>query len=185
MIVLSSGFDNPAVASARIFRACMQAMARPGRIETIADAIPTPELSPAAAALALTLCDHDTPVHLDPAIDTPELRGWLAFHTGSPLTGPRDCHFAFGTWTGLLPLDQFAIGTSDYPDRSATLIVESRALDPEGIRLTGPGIETEAFLSLPDSDTLRRNAAQFPLGLDFFFTCGSRLAALPRSTRIG
>jgi alpha-D-ribose 1-methylphosphonate 5-triphosphate synthase subunit PhnH len=50
--------------------------------------------------------------------------------------------------------------------------------------LEGPGIETQARLDLPDPAAFRRNHARFPLGLDFFFTCGDRLAAVPRSTRV-
>jgi alpha-D-ribose 1-methylphosphonate 5-triphosphate synthase subunit PhnH len=37
-------------------------------------------------------------------------------------------------------------------------------------------------LTLPEVAAFRANRALFPLGLDFFFTCGDRLAALPRST---
>jgi len=33
-------------------------------------------------------------------------------------------------------------------------------------------------------DTLKGNAILYPLGCDFFFTCGDRVAALPRSTTI-
>ena len=43
------------------------------------------------------------------------------------------------------------------------------ALAPAGTCLTGPGIETEAFLSLPDPVApLVVNAARFPLGRDLF-----------------
>ncbi|MFU8825518.1 phosphonate C-P lyase system protein PhnH, partial [Yoonia sp.] len=67
---------------------------------------------------------------------------------------------------------------------STTLIVEMAALTQTGARLTGPGIETTAALSLPESTTFQRNAALYPLGLDFLFTSGDHLAALPRTTRV-
>ena len=36
--------------------------------------------------MALTLCDHDTPVWLDPVLAASEaVAGWLRFHTGAPL----------------------------------------------------------------------------------------------------
>jgi alpha-D-ribose 1-methylphosphonate 5-triphosphate synthase subunit PhnH len=54
----------------------------------------------------------------------------------------------------------------------------------EGARLTGPGIETEARLSLPEVAAFQANRARFPLGFDCFFTCGDRVAGLPRSTRV-
>jgi alpha-D-ribose 1-methylphosphonate 5-triphosphate synthase subunit PhnH len=79
---------------------------------------------------------------------------------------------------------RFAIGTAEYPDRSATLIVEMPELVAEGARLTGPGIETEAHLSLPEIAAFQANRARFPLGFDCFFTCGERVAGLPRSTRV-
>lgn len=82
------------------------------------------------------------------------------------------------------PLSSYPIGTSEYPDRSATLIVESADLAASGARLTGPGIKEEAQLSLPDLAAFQSNRALFPLGLDFIFTCGDRLAALPRSTKV-
>ena len=58
-------------------------------------------------------------------------------------------------------------------------------MEAEGTRLSGPGIRDSAALSLPELDMFVRNNALFPLGLDFYFTCGDRVAALPRSTRIG
>ena len=48
---------------------------------------------------------------------------------------------------------------------------------------------TVTFRARPNDATrflaaIQRNAALFPLGLDFFFTAGTAAAALPRSTRI-
>ena len=179
---LGAGFADPPRDGARAFRALMDAMARPGRIVTV-DGIDAPGLSPAAAATLLTLADGDAPVHLAGSARTAE--GWLAFQTGAPLVGKPDCAFAVGPWADLAPLDPYAIGTPDYPDRSATLIVEMAELTTDGPTLTGPGIADTARLSLPDPDALRANAARFPLGLDLILCAGDRIAALPRSTRIG
>ncbi|MEM0944535.1 MAG: phosphonate C-P lyase system protein PhnH, partial [Pseudomonadota bacterium] len=92
--------------------------------------------------------------------------------------------FALGIWADLAPLEAYALGTPEFPDRSASLIVEMPDLAAEGARLTGPGIETEARLSLPAITPFQRNAALFPLGLDFYFTAADRLACLPRTTRV-
>jgi alpha-D-ribose 1-methylphosphonate 5-triphosphate synthase subunit PhnH len=180
---VTPAFADPPVESARAFRAAMEAMARPGTIRAVTGA-PAPEgLSEAAAILLLTLTDATTPVHLaGPAAGA---RGWLTFHTGAPAEGPGACAFACGPWGALGPLETYPQGTPDYPDRSATLIAEVDRLAAEGARLTGPGIEAEARLPLPDEAALRRNAARYPLGVDLFLTCGDRLAGLPRSTRIG
>jgi alpha-D-ribose 1-methylphosphonate 5-triphosphate synthase subunit PhnH len=181
---LGGGFADASTDAARAFRSVMQAMARPGRIETVAGAAPPPPLSVAAGVLLLTLADADTPVFLAGEADRAELRDWLRFHTGAPLCGPASCVFAVGRWEALRPLETYRIGTPDYPDRSATLIVEMEALEARGAGLTGPGISGDAALSLPEPEAFRANAARFPLGLDFCFTCGSRLAALPRTTRV-
>ena len=70
------------------------------------------------------------------------------------------------------------------PDRSATLVVEVECLEATGATLTGPGIRDSAYLSLPETAAFQTNSALFPLGLDFFFTCGDRIAGLPRTTEV-
>ncbi|KPP84404.1 MAG: phosphonate C-P lyase system protein PhnH [Rhodobacteraceae bacterium HLUCCO07] len=181
---LSGGFANPSVDAAHAFRAALSALSRPGHMETLAGAHAPAPVSPAAAALLLTLCDAETPIYLAPSHDTPAIRDWIAFHTGAPITPPETAHFALGRWPDLPGLEDFPTGTADYPDRSTTIIVELDRLTAEGARLTGPGIETEAHLSLPAIAPFRANRALFPLGLDFYFTCGASLAGLPRSTNV-
>lgn len=182
--VLSGGFADAPREAAHAFRAIMTAMARPGTIQEIAGATPPPGLSAAAGAVILTLADPDTPVWLAPALETPAIRGWIDFHTGAPKGAPEVAVFAIGTWEDL-PRTAFPVGTPDYPDRSTTCIVEMAGLSHDGPALTGPGIETEARLNLPDAQALRLNAALFPLGHDHVFCSGRRIAALPRSTKIG
>ncbi len=183
--VLDGGFADAPVEAAHAFRAAMSVMARPGRIERLVGARPPAPLSVAAGTLILTLCDTETPVHLAGAHDTAEVRGWIAFHTGAPVVGRAEAAFAVGTWDAILPLEGYRIGEAEYPDRSATLIVEMAALGAEGATLAGPGIRDTARLSLPETEAFRRNARLFPLGLDFFLTAGDRVAALPRTTRVG
>lgn len=179
---LSGGFETPPVDSAHAFRAVMEAMARPGQIKDISGAQPPAPLTAAAGSVLLTLCDTDTPIYLAGDADTDDVRAWLAFHTGAPLTGPSQAMFAVGRWEALMPLQGYQIGTSEYPDRSATLIVECTELTTSGANLSGPGIKARAALSLPELDAFQSNRGLFPLGLDFIFTCGGQVAALPRST---
>jgi alpha-D-ribose 1-methylphosphonate 5-triphosphate synthase subunit PhnH len=181
---LTGGFADAPIAAAHAFRAAMEAMARPGSIQTLTGAAPPAPLSVAAGALILTLCDPETPVWLAPSHDVAALRDWIAFHTGAPLTTPESAMFAIGDWAGLTPITRFPIGTPEYPDRSATLIVEMPALVAEGARLTGPGIRDAAALSLPEVQAFHDNATLFPLGLDFYFTWRDRAAALPRTTKV-
>jgi alpha-D-ribose 1-methylphosphonate 5-triphosphate synthase subunit PhnH len=180
---LEGGFADAPTDAARAFRALMGVMARPGEIATVAGAAPPAPLSIAAGAVILTLCDPDTPVYLATALAEPRVVDWLRFHTGAPLAAPEAARFAFGPWEALKGLP-FAIGTPEYPDRSATLVVELPSLDASGATLTGPGIRETAALSLPETEAFAANRRLFPLGLDFFFTCGDRIAALPRSTEV-
>lgn len=179
---LLGGFAAAPVQSAHAFRASLEAMARPGTLNSLTGATPPAPLSVAAGVLVLTLCDGTTPVHLAGAHDCPALRDWITFHTGAPLVAAEEAVFAIGAWDALQPVSRFAIGQPDYPDRSATLIVEMPTLSAAGARLTGPGIKGAAHLSLPETQAFRANRALFPLGFDCFFTAGAQVAGLPRST---
>ena len=181
---LQGGFVDAAVQSSQAFRACLNAMAQPGSLQNIKGAAPPAPLSAAAGAVLLTLCDGTTPLHLAGVYDCAALRAWITFHCASPLVGAQDASFALGTWEDLQPINRFAIGLPDYPDRSATLIVEVAILAVKGAQLRGPGIEAVAELSLPEVPAFQANRALFPMGFDCFFTCGDQIAGLPRSTRV-
>lgn len=181
---LTGGFDAPPQQSARAFRAVLNAMARPGTIYAVEGTAPPAPISVAAGVALLTLADGTTPVHLAGAADSAAMRDWVAFHIGAPLVGAEDADFALGSWAALQPVNRFRIGQPDYPDRSATLIVEVDRLTNHGACLTGPGIETAAWLSLPETAAFVANRALFPLGYDCLFCFGTRLAGLPRSTRV-
>ncbi len=182
-IAIEGGFTDGPVQASEAFRQIMNALARPGTICTLGGAIAPAPLSVAASTVVLTLCDHETPIFLADGFDTPDVRQWIAFHTGSPIVGPRKAAFALGHWDSL-PLEQFPIGTPEYPDRSTTVIVEQAVLVAQRATLSGPGIKTKAALSLPELAAFQRNALLFPLGLDFFFTQGSQIAGLPRTTKV-
>jgi alpha-D-ribose 1-methylphosphonate 5-triphosphate synthase subunit PhnH len=187
---LQGGFADPPVAAAVAFRAALGALARPGRVRTLAGAAAPPGLSPACAALLLVLADAETPLWLPERLREGEVADWLRFHTNAPEAGRGAAMFGVGRWAELVPLEDWPADDPAYPDRSATLAVEVPALEGGSpLRLAGPGIRDSAAFApvLPDgaAEALRWNAARFPLGLDFFFTAGNRLAGLPRSTRIG
>lgn len=182
--IYSGGFADSAVAAAHGFRAAMDVMARPGETRTLTGGEAPEGLGIAAASLLLTLCDPETGIYLATDVDSAGLRGWLTFHTGAPIVPAAEADFAVGGWAALMPLDQYRIGTSEYPDRSATLVVEGGDLAAPNARLTGPGIKDSAQMYLPDVALMQRNSMLYPLGVDFFFTSGSQVAALPRSSQI-
>jgi alpha-D-ribose 1-methylphosphonate 5-triphosphate synthase subunit PhnH len=182
--VLAGGFADGPVDSARAFRAILEVMARPGTIRTVEGARPPAPLSVAAGVALLTLVDGTTPLHLAGPADCPAVRDWVAFHLGAPLVAAEEAAFALGPWAALQPVTRFRVGEPAYPDRSATLIVETDRLTNHGPALTGPGIETASWLSLPETAAFRANRALFPLGFDTILTFGNKIAALPRSTRV-
>lgn len=191
---LATGFADKVLGAQSTFRAVMEAMARPGRIQRISTSAGTPaSLMHASAALALTLLDHDTPIWLDDAIAADgTVARWLKFHTGASLTDdPSAAAFALiGNGAALLPLERFALGTPEYPDRSTTLIVQVQALGTgDSFRLHGPGIDGETLLQavLQPADLFGRlsiNAAQFPRGIDVVLVSGDQMVAIPRTTRL-
>jgi len=84
---IEPGFPDPVFGSQSVFRAVMDAVARPGSIADLSFAPEPPEgLGRAAGAVALTLFDFETPVWLDPTIDQQGAQAWLRFHCGCPLT---------------------------------------------------------------------------------------------------
>ncbi len=191
---VEGGFDNPPLASQSVFRAIMDAMARPGTLRPVtARVVPPVPLSATAGAVVLTLCDHDTPLWLDPALEvSADVRGWLGFHCGSPTARiPADAHFALvANPAEMIALENFSQGTQEYPDRSTTLILQVESLTAgRDLRLEGPGIEDVASLAptpLPRHfcEQWRQNNARFPRGVDLILASPEGVACLPRTTRI-
>lgn len=186
-------FRDSAREQQAVFRKIMDAMAHPGRIVALdAGFEPPAPLSASAAAILLTLADYETPVWLDaPLMATPDAAAFLRFHTGAKLAGaPGAASFALiADPAGAPPLSAFAQGLPDYPDRSTTVIYQVQAIEPEGWRFSGSGIEREATLSagpLPQdfAAQLADNRARFPLGVDVIFAAPGAIAALPRSVRL-
>ena len=194
LAAMQGGMSDPTLQSQRIFRAIMDAMARPGTIKLVkTDAKPPAGLSPLAAAVLATLADADTSLWLDEALKTnPAIANWLSFHIGASLaTEPSQAAFAVMSDAGkIASLDMFAQGTQSYPDRSTTMIIVVEALHEEGDwLLSGPGIKTEQrFGVAPISplffDQWSANNARFPRGMDVIFLSEEAIACLPRTTRI-
>ena len=191
---LTPGFADPPLQAQGVFRLVLDAMARPGRIATLADNAPSAPapLDDATFALALTLLDFETPVWLDESLGTPGVIESLRFHCGCPIIKqPAAAAFALiGNPICLPPFIDFAQGTPEYPDRAATLIIQTDGLAAgEGWTLTGPGIQDMAqlrVLGLPEDFPRRWRASRdgFPNGVDLIFTHERRLACLPRTTSL-
>jgi alpha-D-ribose 1-methylphosphonate 5-triphosphate synthase subunit PhnH len=191
---LPAGFADKVLSAQSTFRSVMDAMARPGSVQRITSVAGTPApMMRAAAAIALTLFDHDTPVWLDPLMsETSDVAKWLKFHTGAPVVRDSSvCSFALiGDARSLQSLDRFAFGSNEYPDRSTTLILQVESLT-EGVSLVlhGPGIAGTATLraTLQPVDLFERlaiNKALFPRGIDVVLVSDDAIVAIPRTTRL-
>lgn len=189
--MLAAAFPESALASQAVFRAVMDALARPGEIRPLPHALTAPApLSATAAALATALLDYETPLWLDAALsETPDVTRWIRFHTGARVTAdPRQAAFAFIADPARAPaFDSFALGTPEYPDRSTTIVLQVEQFGSgQPLALRGPGIADSVSLSAqplpPDFlDRLAANHALFPRGVDVIMLSATSVAALPRS----
>lgn len=188
---LLPGFDNPVMQSQQTFRKVLEAMSHPGRIVTCNDAPEGPEaLSPAATAVCLALTDFETPIWLDSKAQA--AADYLKFHCSCPVT-ELSTAATFAVIAATKDLDnfeQFNLGTNDYPDRAATLILEVKQLSNKpGKTLRGPGIQNSLSLAVEGVNKnfwqqIHDNNSLFPRGVDLILTCDRQLAALPRTTLV-
>lgn len=191
---IASAFADPVHEAQAVFRQLLEAMSHPGFIVGVETTSEQPGvMGEAMTALALTLLDNDTCVWLDATLaESASVAEYLRFHCGSRLTqSPGDADFALiGSVESLPRLERFAPGTAQYPERSATILIELTHLTggPATV-LEGPGIATKRDfdpVGLPDWfwSAWAVNHGAFPLGVDLVLTCGAELCALPRSTRV-
>lgn len=191
-IELLSGFTDQARDSADAFRVMLDAMAQPGRILKLAPdfAAPAPLLA-STAAICLTLCDYDTPLWLDETLRQDAVMEYLRFHTGARIENAM-AQASFLVCTPATATEALSLanpGNAEYPDASATLIIQLERFDGDALTLTGPGIKDERPFTTAGLDDrfwtlMEDNHQLFPLGRDVFFASPREIAALPRSTHI-
>jgi alpha-D-ribose 1-methylphosphonate 5-triphosphate synthase subunit PhnH len=190
---MRAGFTAPVYDAQACFRSVLEALARPGQIQRL-EALPTPPagLGAAQSALLLALADHDTPVWLASALRSGEAGDYLRFHCGCPLVAnTADAQFAVLSALAELPaLDDLRVGEPNFPDRSATLLVEVAELAAGGpLHLRGPGIAEQIGLFVGGwtdvaTTLVQTNRRRFPLGVDIVLTCGDRIVGLPRTVHL-
>ena len=191
---LPAGFADKVLSAQSTFRSVMDAMARPGSVQRVAADVGTPTgLMRGAAAIALTLFDHDTTIWLDePLSASSHVARWLRFHTSAPIATERRyaTYALIGDPLALPDLETFALGSEEYPDRSTTLVLQVAALGTgTRYRLSGPGLREPVLLKaagLPANfaQVWQENHALYPRGVDIILCADTTLAALPRSVSI-
>lgn len=194
---LGAGFSSEALGSQGVFRAVLRALSQPGSPVAVVHDAQVPATGHAASAAALlALLDSECTLWLSPALAASEAGHWLRFHTGCVLVdSPAQARFAWVAAGDALPaLAGLPNGSDEYPDQSATLVIDvqvlAAAVDGAGDwRLTGPGIAAAHQLrvaGLPDGFVHQwaANHGAFPRGVDVLLATPTHIAGLPRTTRI-
>jgi alpha-D-ribose 1-methylphosphonate 5-triphosphate synthase subunit PhnH len=150
----------------------------------------------ASAAVLLALLDSECTLWLSPQLAASRAGGWLRFHTGCVLVdAPEQARFAWvAAGDAMPPLASLQRGSDEYPDQSATCVIDVAVLAPavEGAgawRLAGPGIRSAQHLhvaGLPEDFRAQwaDNHGAFPRGVDVVLATASHIAGLPRTTCI-
>jgi alpha-D-ribose 1-methylphosphonate 5-triphosphate synthase subunit PhnH len=189
------GFHDAALGSQAVFRVALQALSHPGRVLDLPAVAELPQHGQGAAALLLlALLDSDCGLWLSPSLADSDAATWLRFHTGCQcVSAPEQARFLWVAAGDAMPaLHTLNLGTDEYPDQSATCVLETRGLANTGNSawsLQGPGIAHRQSLDvsgLPDTFETQwaQNQAAFPRGVDVFLTTATQVAGLPRTTRI-
>jgi alpha-D-ribose 1-methylphosphonate 5-triphosphate synthase subunit PhnH len=192
------GFHDVALGSQAVFRCALTALSHPGRVVDMPAVAERPGHGHGAAAvLLLALVDSTCSVWLSPHLAGTDAAAWLRFHTGCRWAeSPAAARFLWVAAGDALPaLASLDAGSDDYPDQSATCVIEVHRFgghETAGVQhlsLTGPGIaHTQEFsvIGLPDdfAEQWRANHGRFPRGVDVFLATATQLAGLPRTTRV-
>lgn len=190
--IQTPGFADPVADAQRVFRAALEALARPTLPQAVGVALAPPApLGRVIAALALTLCDEQTPVWLDAALRTPDVTAWIRFHTGARIVDvAEDAAFCLASSPAAAPAPAtMNAGTDEEPHLSATVIVDATGAAPlGGLVVTGPGVNGSVDwdgAGLPWSVAeWNANAARFPRGVDLLIAGAAEVRGLPRTTRL-
>lgn len=185
-------------AAQRTFRTLLDAMARPGEIYQLA--LP-PDETP-VFAVCMTLLDHEVTYAAStdgrPNDAAVALEGRIALEIGCPEVSLGEASFIVAY--GALPASAWSVlrrGTLAYPDQGATILYVVAAIGPTArgagsvsLTLSGPGVETERFLTLRGLDVsefqhLSAANRDYPMGVDAILVDpGGRVACVPRSCNI-
>ncbi len=197
---MAPGFSDSTAQSQVVFRSALDAMARPGTPVSIPAASlvsPTPGTHAAAASVLLALLDQDCTLWLSPTLADGPAAAWLRFHTGCLMV--QDCSKADFVWAAsiaeLPPLKQLKQGSAEYPDQSATCVVDvtawriAAASEADAVSLRGPGVRDVLTLAVDGMDAgfvQQHHAIQAhaPCGVDIFCCAGDAVLGFPRSVRL-
>lgn len=190
--ILTPGFASPVHDAQRVFRAVLDAMARPTTPQHLEIVLTPPApLSRETGAVVLALCDEQTPIWLDDALrQRGDVEAWIRFHTGARIVDEAgEALFCVASSPSAVPMfDALETGTDEEPHLSATVIVDATDARAVGSFLaTGPGIEGSrewdgSGLSARNIASRHAQEGLFPRGVDVILASCCTIRALPRTT---
>ena len=180
----------------KIFKALMNALARPGQIFHTKESIDKIKGEhPALLAVALTVLDNRCGFYTHGTVDLAEE---VREQTLAKETDEKEADYILITSDALSReectalLQNAKVGTLPEPHKSCTFIIEVASVqDGDEGTLQGPGIQgtrtihlpAQAWMWLEVRDTMQY---EFPCGVDMFFvTPAGEWVGIPRTTKIG
>ncbi|WP_199731038.1 MULTISPECIES: phosphonate C-P lyase system protein PhnH [Aquitalea] len=187
-MMLQQAFDNMVQDCQQVFRCALSALAEPLLPRTLPCLPPAlPGLKPSTSALLYTLIDQDVTLWA-PTLPEATLAS-LRFHCALRLADtPEQADFILlPAGSALPPLSSLRAGSPEYPDRSATVLLEVDDFAPQQVEASGPGFASPrrfGATGLPPAfwTQWQANHARFPLGVDVLLLSATQLAGLPHST---
>jgi len=175
--VLASPVPSKAESEANsTFASLLWAMSRPGLMHTL----------PAAGEVPMirSLIDRECDVYSDNPALTHEI-----MLQGAQLSTAEKAEFLFlSNLQSQELLRNIRIGSDQYPEDGATLIISVQIGQGQKLRLSGPGVETTTMLQVAGLPSgfwqLRRELFRYPTGFDLFLHDGVNVVGIPRSTNI-
>ena len=185
--LFARGFSDPVRDTQRCYRTILRAMSEPGRAVEIQNGLQAPApLSPAGAAILLTLADASTLVHL--VSPSPAAWLWLEYHCAASRSALDQADFIHAVHQPPLtgPAGPDASNSSG---SRATLILETGEFPRQHpFYLSGAGAAARQPIMLPiDQRTLtewRANQNRSGREIDILLCVGRKIIGLPRNLRI-
>ncbi len=176
------------------FRIILDCMARPGKINNLGEIrIQAPEgFNPASALVAFALLNRDVTFF---SVANPDvINEYMLVNTHAAPSEVEKADFVFmnGSGNGEILL-QTNVGILEYPEKSATIIIDVENVHDKPkdqtfeIILRGPGVETEKKIyvrniSLSVLQALKEQNSEYPLGIDAILTDrDGNIVCIPRS----
>jgi alpha-D-ribose 1-methylphosphonate 5-triphosphate synthase subunit PhnH len=196
---IPAGFANDFHTSQMVFRTALKALSYPGKLHTLEHDAPVPnETNPVIGGLLLALLDSETSLWSSNSMTMNFALDWLKFHTDCAVfKTTEEADFLWIKNIRDLPnLKKCKLGSDQYPDKSATCLIEVPNLNkksPWRYKLKGPGIKFEEKLEIQGWDEedyhdflsfWNENNRLFPCGIDVFLSDGQYILGLPRTTHL-